>query len=173
MKERLDYIFQRAEKDRKHILSLVGDLPDEKFFYCDGNRWSISQILTHIILSERISLQYMKKKSLGIKQVKNAGLWEDLKYLLLVLSQRLPLRYSAPKFLAEQELPKNKSFEKIEQDWQESRNQLRAFIDHLESGTLKKKIYKHPVSGRLSVLHAVDFFREHANHHLPQIKRLL
>jgi hypothetical protein len=114
----------------------------------------------------------MKKKSLGIKEAGNSGLWEDLKFFILKISQRVPLKYKAPRVLAESE-PPTLSYNEIAKAWEHERNELKTFLEHLEDADVKKKIYKHVFSGRLNVMQAVSFFREHANHHLPQIKRLL
>jgi hypothetical protein len=112
-----------------------------------------------------------EEKTLGIADVTNTGVWEDLKFFLLKFSQRIPLRYKAPKVLGEN--PEALSREEAFRQWQQVRTALRDFIGTLANSQLKKKIYKHPVSGRLNVIQAVSFFREHANHHWPQIRRLL
>jgi uncharacterized damage-inducible protein DinB len=171
MNQKLLRIFERAEADRKAILDIIKNLPEDKFSHRPVNKWSISQIIAHIILAERFSLQYMKKKSLGIDSVGKSGLWEDLKFFILKISQRIPMKYKAPKVLGES--PQPLSREDAVRQWLQVRNELHAFISTLDNQHVKKKIYKHPVSGRLNVMQAVSFFREHANHHLPQIKRLL
>ncbi len=172
MNQKLQRIFDGAEADRKKILAQVADLSEDKFSQQPANKWSISQILAHIILAERISLQYMRKKSLGIDSAGDSGLWEDLKFLVLKFSQRVPLKYKAPKVLAENE-PETLTYKEIEKEWQQGRDELKKFIETFRDEQMKKKIYRHPVSGMLNVMQAVAFFREHANHHLPQIRRLL
>jgi uncharacterized damage-inducible protein DinB len=172
MIRKLQYIFDRAEADRKEILNMISSLTEEKFSHSQADKWSISQILAHLIAAERLSLQYMKKKTLGINQVDNSGFWEEVKFFFLKISQRLPLKYKAPSVLAENQPPKLSQSEIIEQ-WDAVRSDLKQFIENWEEKNLKKKIYKHVFSGRLNILHAVGFFREHAIHHLPQIKRLL
>jgi hypothetical protein len=172
MNARLRNVFDTAERERKSILDLVGPLPDEKLFYHREKRWSISQILTHIIISERMSLQYMKKKSLGIDQLQNSGMIEEIKTIILKISQRLPLKYKAPKIVQES-TPAALSLREIVDQWNNSRMELKTFLSSIEPKNIRKKIYKHPVAGRLDVTQAVTFLREHVNHHLPQIKRLL
>jgi uncharacterized damage-inducible protein DinB len=172
MHGKVSYIFDRAEKDRLRILELIATADEEKLSHHPSGKWSINQILSHLITAERLSLLYMKKKSLGIHQVNVSGLWEEIKFALLKISQRVPIRYKAPAVLA-QNKPEKLSYSEIVAQWTEVRNELKAFLQQLDAIGLQKKIYKHPVAGRLNVLHAVSFLREHANHHLPQIKRLL
>lgn len=72
MHPKLQRILNTLETDRKHLLRELADVSDQWF---NSNplpgKWSISQILTHIITSERLTLLYMKKKSLGIDQLDN------------------------------------------------------------------------------------------------------
>jgi hypothetical protein len=95
-----------------------------------------------------------------------------LKFTLLKISQRVPLKYKAPKVLGEDQ-PPGLSLAEISKQWNETRNDLRLLLETFDDDHLKRKIYKHPFSGRLNAMHAVSFMREHVNHHLPQILKIL
>jgi hypothetical protein len=172
MNPRLNDIFKKSELLRTRLLELVSTLPEEKFFYKPKGKWSVSQILTHLIQAESLSLEYMKKKSLGIDQAGNTSLANDLKFFALMLSQRLPFRYKAPSILGKNE-PASLDYREIQKSWAELRSDLRLFLEKFDDSTIKRKVYRHVIAGRLNVMHAVKFFDEHLNHHLPQIKRLL
>ncbi len=172
MDSKLASVFERAEARRKELLSMVSVLPDKTFYYAPAQKWSISQILVHLILAEELSLQYIRKKSLGIEQAGNTNILHDLKYQALRISQRLPLKYKAPRVLGES-APSTLPLEQIVGKWDHMRSELRKYLEAMESRHVKRKIYKHAVAGRLNILHAVDFFNEHLNHHLPQIRRLI
>ena len=90
---------------------------------------------------------------------------------LLKISQRVPLKYKAPKAVV-QHTPEPLSLSELKEQWNSLRNDLRDFLEKIEDKNIRKKIYRHPV-GRFNVVQAVTFFREHFQHHLPQIKRLL
>jgi hypothetical protein len=171
MNRKLSQIFDLAEQERKEILKSIVDISPEQFFAKLPKKWSISQILNHIMLSERLSLIYMKKKSLGIDTAGDTGLIEDVKFLLLKFSQRLPLKFKAPEVLGKSE-PDSPTLAEITAKWNNVRNEMLAFAEGLPEKYLKRKIYKHPVAGRLNIIQAIAFMREHVNHHLPQIKRL-
>jgi hypothetical protein len=172
MHKKLQRIYEEAEFERENLLQLISNLPEDKLFRSPGGKWSVSQILSHIIEAERISLSYMKKKSLGIAQTADSGLLDDFKFFLLTMSQRLPLKYKAPKVLSGQP-PPALPYPQIVQSWNEVRSELKSFMETFDDRTIKRKIYKHLIAGRLNVIHAVKFFIEHLKHHLPQIKRLL
>jgi len=135
-------------------------------------KWSVHQIVTHLFVSEKLSLGYMKKKSLGIETFENSGWIESVKLLLLILSQRLPFKYKAPKSIV-QHTPPDISLTEIQNQWSMMRVELKDFLNSIDDKNLKKKIYKHPRAGMLNVVQAITFFREHYVHHRPQIERLL
>ena len=164
--------FKESEKLRKQLLADLKTIgPSDKFFDSPPGKWSISQILTHLIQAERLSLEYMKKKSLGIESAGNTGLIEEIKFQILLLSQELPLKYKAPPVLGNR--PAELQYDVICSEWDLLRAQLGDFLNTIADHHVRRKIYKHPVMGRLNVTQAVRFFDAHLKHHHPQIKRLL
>lgn len=172
MSERLSELFESLEKQRTELLNSLNDLAPDKLNHSKKGKWSISQILGHIIASERLSLSYMTKKINAINTVGNTGWWSELKLFVFIVSQRLPLKYKAPKNLGDQ--PKSyPDYISLKEDWETSRQKLKLFLETFPANGLRKKIYRHPVMGRCSILHALIFFREHIIHHYPQIVRQL
>jgi len=170
---KLEKLFVSLENDRLKLFQLLTDV-DEVTLSRNPNpdKWSIRQIVVHLFISEKLSLGYMKKKSLGIETFENSGWIESVKLLLLILSQRLPFKYKAPKSVV-QHTPPDISILEIQHQWNLLRIELKEFLNSIEDKNLKKKIYKHPRAGMLDVVQAITFFREHCIHHLPQIKKLL
>jgi hypothetical protein len=166
--------FDQLEKDRVSLLLSLAEVSYETLSASPTkDRWSINQILIHLLTSEQLTLAYLRKKSLGVKTLKNSGGWEWLKMQLLKWSQRLPfLKYNAPKHLVAH-TPETVPLEELDRRWTLHRIELRNFLDTIEETDLHKLIYKHPVAGRFDVIQCLMFMREHYHHHLPQIKRLL
>jgi hypothetical protein len=169
MHKQLATAFARAEKDRKAMLDLLENVPEQTLLRQRHGKWSPSQIISHLILSEMISLQYMKKKVLGIAESGSTGVWAEIKYGLLILSQYVPLKYKAPKVLAESE-PESLPYDELKLRWNGTRKDFENFLEKFDHRYLKKKVFKHPSAGRLNIVHAIGFIRAHVNHHLPQIK---
>lgn len=137
-----------------------------------AGKWSVHQILAHVIAAEKLSIMYLQKKILGIKEVENTGLWEDIKMILLQVSQRLPFKFRAPRSLVEQ-TPAYTSFDELVADWDKTRAELNVLLEKFDDTQIRKRIYKHIRAGRLNIQHALIFFREHIIHHTPQINRLI
>lgn len=172
MNSTLQTLFQSLEQQRTHLLQEIKSSSADALNKSRHDKWSISQIVGHLVQAERMSVAYMTKKINAIKEVDNTGLWGELKLLVFIASQRLPLRYKAPKNLGEKP-PSYADFATLEKDWNESRQALNQFLETIPDWGLNKMIYRHPVMGRCNVVHALKFFREHIIHHHPQIKRLL
>ncbi len=164
--------FDRLEYVRKEIVSHISALQDHEYHGRTGQKWSIAQILTHILTSEKLALQYMKKKSLGIGNVGNTGPLERAKLVLLKISQRLPIKYKAPKGIQEK-TPEALGKHELLKAWEEERENLSTFLNSISSGNEKRKIFKHPIAGMFNAAQGVAFLREHLLHHKPQIKRLI
>ena len=173
MEPLLNERYNHLQTETKLLLKEIASLSSATYYYKPGNeRWSISQILTHVMVAEKLSTDYMKKKALGLGELDDAGVIEDLKLLILKISQRLPFRYKAPAVVLDR-TPAPLSFGDLVRQWEVVRADLVQFLQQFDEQTVRRKVYKHPVAGRLSVVQALDFFAEHLNHHRPQIRRII
>lgn len=166
--------YAELELQRSQLLNQVKDIPVDQFNFSPSvGKWSISQVLTHILTAESLSIGYMKKKAQGIDQLKNSGVLQVFILELLKVSQRIPsLKFKAPKVVVDS-TPTALPIHEIIQKWDAQRADLKSFLDGIEEKNAQKLLYKHPIAGRLDARQALIFFGEHIGHHLPQIKRLL
>jgi uncharacterized damage-inducible protein DinB len=164
--------FDKLEIQRDNLLSLIAPLSNEELNAHPVSKWSVAQILSHLIASERLSVNYLNKKILGINDAPNTGLTEELKMITLIISQRLPLKFKAPKVLAENTTTYQTN-EQLREAWVKIRGELKVVLTRFNDDQLKRKVYKHPIAGMLNITQALRFFQEHINHHTPQIKNLL
>lgn len=171
MNYKLRVQFDRLEKARHDVIKLISPIDETDFMKEKGNKWSLGQILIHIVTSEKLALQYMRKKSLGVDSLKDSGFFEPMKLMILKFSQRLPIKYKVPKAIREktpQPVPKAE----LIRLWGESRSELRKFLESIEDKNVNKKIFKHPIAGMFNASQGIAFLREHLLHHKPQILRL-
>lgn len=173
MLPQLHSLYHSLEDHRRLTLESLQHLSTEQLnTHPIAGQWSMSQVLAHLVTSEQITNQYLRKKLLGLRDAADTGWWEEVKFFLLQVSQRLPLKYKAPKAVVERtavfpDLPA------IEHAWDESRAELRSLLEQFQPTDLKKKIYRHIIAGRLNILHGLHFVKAHLDHHQPQINRLL
>jgi hypothetical protein len=104
MHPRLEYLFESIETQRKNLLLSLNRMSHEQLNHHLEGKWSINQIVAHLISAERLSVNYITKKIQGVETASNTGFVEELKMLLLKTSQRLPLKFKAPKIIIEKYL---------------------------------------------------------------------
>jgi uncharacterized damage-inducible protein DinB len=173
LNKEFEQIFDQLEEQRRKVLSLVAGI-DNAWLTVPPKRgkWSIIQILAHVMTAEELSIRYMQKKVLGIDEVKNSGPIEAMKLVVLNMMQRVPLKYNAPKVVVAN-TPQQITFSELAARWDENRRNLRTLLNSIPESKSKRLIYKHVIVGRLNASQAMYFFREHINHHLPQIAAIL
>jgi uncharacterized damage-inducible protein DinB len=164
--------FENLEWQRAKLLNQVASLPQDQWQTCPPGKWSIAQVLSHIIASEQLSIRYLKKKMLGIDEAPETGIVEELKMITLIVSQRLPFKFKAPTVVTDHTYV-YPSFTELSDAWEKVRIDMKDVLARFQENQLNRKIYKHPIAGMLNIKQAVQFFSEHIIHHTPQIKRLL
>lgn len=164
--------FEKLQDQQKQLLDTIKDLPEDVYTHAPAGKWSIAQIVTHLLASEKLSIAYMRKKSLGIERLNDSGLKHAIMLGVLKISQRIPFRYKAPRVIVENTPAAFSKVDAIRQ-WNDVRVDLKKFLESIAQQHTKRLIFKHPIAGMLNAKQAMDFMHEHINHHLPQIKRLL
>jgi hypothetical protein len=168
----LQQSFQEFEAQRHEILSWIGSLSESQLHQHHPGKWSIAQIISHLIASERLSVNYLNKKIQAIDTLRNSTWLDALKMNVLILSQRLPLKYKAPRVIVENTQVYENAHTLISR-WDQVRKELETVLEKFQDGQLRRKVFRHPVAGRLNIRQMMRFLREHIIHHTPQIKRRL
>lgn len=172
MQPELQKLFDWIELQKSLLLNQIEPLTPAQLNAHPPGKWSLSQLLAHLITSEQLSIQYLKKKIQAIEEQPNTGIIEELKMLTLIISQRLPFKFKAPKVVVDH-TPAFSNVDEIKTAWNQTRSELKDLLSRFSHQHLKRKIYKHPIAGKLNIVQAMRFFQEHIIHHTPQIKRLL
>ncbi len=164
MNQELD---QLIETISKHGDAAINHHPKE-------NKWSTQQIMNHLILSEKLSIKYCRKKLSFDPQLKKAGWNSAIKDRIVTSYYLFPIfRLKAPKGIDTPVLPKEDSVDSLEKNWRNVREDMRSFIETVDEKYLDKEVYKHPFAGRLTLKGMMSFFLAHFRHHRKQIDKAL
>ncbi len=154
-------------------MQLLHGISSEDLNKRPGNKWCVAEILSHLITAEKMSLRYIQKKILGIEQIADTGVWEEVKINLLKISQRLPgLKFKAPQSVIDN-TPVYRDLTTLHHEWSNLREELHSLLEKIPDHYRKRKIYRHVYAGYLNIGHALVFLREHISHHTPQILKLV
>jgi uncharacterized damage-inducible protein DinB len=167
-------VFKKIEIRRESILNSFGSLSEAQLNRRPRHdQWSAAEVLSHLVSAERGSVVYMQKKLQGLSSLPRTGPWEEIKLVLLIITQRLPgLKFKAPKRLVESTTPLT-SLAEIESVWKSVREDLRRLLESVPPDDHDRKIYRHPITGYMNSRQAITFLHEHLIHHTPQLRRLL
>ena len=135
----------------------------------ENGGWSVTQILNHLILSEKGSIAYCNKKLSFNPKLKSAGLVSELRLKVIQTYMSLPLKVKAPSIVGTEALPPTDDLDNLKALWKKHRSDVQEFINTLPDEYLKKEIYKHPMGFRLSLVGMLGFFEAHFKTHQKQV----
>jgi uncharacterized damage-inducible protein DinB len=167
----LQSYFNRMEIDFENLFKFVSQFSNEELnTRPEPKAWSALQVMHHLILSERGSLDYLKKKVyFGPNTLKKASAASRLRAMLLVTSLKQPIKLSAPA-VASEGLPEQTTLQETEQLWRTIRREIRDFLSQQNEDILNSDCFKHPITGKMSAWGMLDFFEVHFSRHFKQIK---
>lgn len=132
--------------------------------------WTILQVMSHLALSEKGTLGYIKKKTQDAQTLPSAGLVSKMRVLSLAAVLRSPIRVKAPARLAE--FPPTLDAAHVRADWDAVRVDWRAWVDDYKGQFDGRSIFRHPFVGLLGPQDTLMFLEEHLLNHTRQITRI-
>ncbi len=172
MNKRLEHVFGKLEERKERLWEQLQKLDESKLsLQPDDKSWSIIQVIDHLVFSESASLSYSKKKLLAGDDLKRPTFFHTQRmsfYNVILLSH---YKIKAPSVVSN---PVNeKSLSVVMAQFEDSRVELRQFLERFPKKYLSKAVYKHPLAGRIAILQMLKFFEAHFIHHTYQIDRTL
>ena len=171
MDSKIESEFNKLEKSRFQLFAKLDEKEEPELnYHPDKNKWSVIQVLNHLIITEQLSIKYINKKLTYRTNIKNTGLGAVIRFFVLKLMLQTPLRFKAPEIVSE--APDNGDFNYIKSQWDQTRKELRKLLDDLPEEFLNKNIFKHAIAGKMNIYQTLGFMEEHFKHHLKQIDRI-
>ena len=164
--------FNELERQRSELWELLDKINDESLGLPESpSTWSVNQVLLHLAVAEKGTLSYINKKRLAKDKLTKAGIQSKLRFIFLKLILKMPIKYKMPKQLPD---PSNDiGFELVKQQFDSNRAEFKALIALVPEDELDLQVFKHPFLGRFSLLQTLMFMKDHFDHHIIQIKRIL
>lgn len=174
MDKSLQLKFAAIETSLDHLLADLSKLPAEVLQKKPKpNAWSVLDILQHLMIAERGSFAYVKKKTSYPESLEEAGVADHYRKFRLYIFLRLPIKVNAPVVVNETQFDQNISFEKLVADWRAIRKELKDFLNHAPAEWNSKLTYRHGFAGRMTFDGMLMFFRDHLQRHIKQIDQTL
>lgn len=135
--------------------------------------WSVLQIMQHLMKAEAGAVAYVKKKLSFNPELKDANLVSGFRSMFLNLSLSSPIKIKAPSAVSGENLLTDLTFWDVAKQWKQQRKELEEYMKSLPDELYQKELYKHPLSGKITLTGMLSFFNTHVDRHTKQIKRTL
>ncbi len=162
------------DKKLNNLLEALKDYSEDQLNRRPGKgKWSVIQVMHHLLLAETGSYNYLEKKLSFNPELGKAGFksWyrkQGLKFFLWA-----PFKWKSPKAIGDEKLPERAGFWDTAKQWKDQRLKLREYLATLPPDIFEKEAYKHPRAGRMDIAGMLAFFDWHFTRHRKQILRIV
>lgn len=162
-------LFDVLQEERECLISSIDDLEENELHnQCYG--WNIIQVFSHLNMSEKASVLYMKKKMRAGEHMPKFSFRGKIGFFFTKRLLQSSLKWNAPKVIAS---PNGDfSLEEIKEQWNQTRSEMKNYIHEYPHEFINRAVYKHPFAGRLDLRCAVGSFVYHQRHHVHQVRRI-
>lgn len=166
--------FLQMEAELDKLVRDLSDISDEKLKAkpIDGG-WSVSDVMQHLIMVEKGSMAYVRKKSSYPDSFKKADWSSVFRKASLKFFLYAPFKFKAPKIVNETKFNEDADMEDLVEEWRAIRVQMMNFLEEMPDEYMDKLIFRHAFAGRLTLDGMLLFIRDHFRRHRKQIDRLL
>ena len=155
---------EKNKKIREELLQAVNGLSDEQVnAHPEEGRWSIIQVLDHLVLMERAVTKAIAD-TLAREESKPA----DDKPIQYTLNR--DIKVDAPSFVIPTE--KFQTLDAVKNKLSSSREALEAVVSDANENALNEKSFRHPMFKDLSLKQWIPFVGLHEKRHIFQIEEL-
>jgi hypothetical protein len=154
--------------DRRRLLDEVERLEPERLTAKPlPGKWSILEIVEHLVVGDRDVLQGLPNPSALVDQRRRLKDRVSYRMVMFVLACRIPVKASP------RHHPRGQSsLPDLRRDWDEMRQWLRSYVERLDRGDPAKAVFGHPVAGPMTLQQTLDMGKLHLSTHTRQIRRL-
>lgn len=137
-----------------------------------ADKWSIIEILQHLVIAESLSVRYISKKTMDISKLEAVSMKSKWREFKLRNYLRLPIPVPAPKAV-QPKVEMNLDYQETIKTYRETRKAAEELLTKLDASVWNMQVQKHPLVGRISLQGTLDFFELHFDRHKKQIYEIL
>lgn len=167
MRTQLLQHIEALDVDRKALLDELSQVPDEVLQRKpDETRWSILEIVEHMVLAEREVLGNLPDSVRSLERPRSLRSRLAYPAVMFVLRRRIKVQVPSRSMI-----PKgDTSLPELRQEWDRNLEWLRAHVDQLEPEDRGRAFFLHPIAGPIDTMQAVKMARLHFETHRSQIR---
>ena len=163
--------YESLQRQKHAFLSRVAGLSTSQLHFRQvPGSWSVSDILDHLVKVEKELLTAVKAE---LPNGTARGLRDGIGAIFIIGVMLWPMRVKAPAS-ASALLPQTTAVPaKTALRWTEVRTEMADLLGRLRTDQLGCGLFRHPVSGWMTIQQALTFLSAHIQHHTYQLNRLM
>jgi len=164
------YWFEKLETQKQDVLADIARLsPTQLRFRPEQTAWSVSEVIDHLVKVEKALLEAARGQLPNGTPLK----FNDRVGALFIIGiMQLPMRVKVPAS-ASMVLPEaTADTSEIAMRWSAVREEMAEMLRSLRPEQLRCGLFRHPVSGWMTMARALAFLSAHLRHHDYQLNRL-
>lgn len=171
MNQELKSAWLRMEQSKENFLKLLEGWSSDQLSRAPEDGWNALQVVEHLVMSEHGTLSYVQRKMQAPPQeLEIAGEVEAGTSRNLNLALKSDERWQAPPVLAPPS--GDHSIDSLLTSWSDIRKNWEKLLNEIDDDYLDKKLFRHPLAGRLTLTQTLSFVEHHVIHHVHQIRRI-
>lgn len=164
--------FDAIEKSRRDLYGRLDHLNEnEIIFKLAPNKWSITQIIFHLVKSEQLTFIGFSRNVEKRENLKNSGIAGYARYIALSIALKSHFKFKAPALVSN--MPEKYDIQELKNKWNTIRSNFGKTLEEFPETLENKEIFKHPIAGWLNAGQMLDFLNDHFDHHNRQIQNLI
>lgn len=172
MNSNLENQFLQLESERKQLFTELKKYSDDVINKKPSpEKWSVAEVIVHLITAEEMSLKYLMKKAQDTSKAQPEGIKNRWRWWMVQIVFAFDIKFKSPEIVE----PKSgyQSLANLEIHWTKIRLQTFDVLSKLSDTELNKELWKHAIAGKMNLHHMVQFFGIHYKRHKKQIERTL
>ncbi|WP_347156630.1 DinB family protein [Pontibacter chitinilyticus] len=167
----LEAKYLRLEQSRNRLLDELEGFDNELLNTSPAEgKWSLNQIVAHLVLVEQQIVKVVEHQINGQKELPSSTFFNEIRSVLLKLALKSGKKYKAPASVAS--VPQTAALADLRVAWDEVRFKLEDVLTDLPHSLLNKCLFQHPYAGPLTIQQTLTFLQDHFDHHLSQLHQL-
>lgn len=130
--------------------------------------WSITEVVEHMVLGEEGVVGDFSRLAELPERRRGFVNWAGLRVVLGILRFRIRVKVPSRSMIPRGDV----GLEELTVRWGSNHERLRTYVASLDQEGLKRAIFRHPVSGPMTVEEGILLLGTHLDRHLGQIERI-
>ena len=156
-----------ASKYNALLQNLDALSPDKLYFKAGPDRWSIVEVIEHLVLTEDDIVKQISTQGSSFDSEKRSP--DKFKTVVKVMERDIEV--DVPDEILE---PHGQlTLEEHLSRWDRLREKLHTFLTGIDSENMENLVYRHPFAGPLDISETLHFIEVHFDNHMRHIERIL